>query len=357
MRYINVSSESKSNITAPIALDLKSFTLDQLKEVVRELGWERYRASQIFSWLWQKGINDISQMTNLAKAKRESLKAKYYISQLKLIKSQKANDGTEKFLFALTDNQSIESVYIPELHRKTVCVSTQVGCALGCKICYTGQIGFKRDLKFFEIVDQVLQVQKITGQRLTNVVFMGMGEPLLNLTECEKATEILNSDFGLNIGARRITISTIGITDKIYQFVEFPLQVKLAISLNGTDDKTRNYLMPFTKYYPLKELIKAAKFYTKIKRKRITFEYVLVKRVNDRKEDIARLPRLLKGIPCKINLIPFNPFPGCELKAPTLAEVENFARSLYSKLPAVTIRKSRGSEILAGCGQLSGKYN
>lgn len=336
-------------------IDLKSLTLAEIIELVGELGWEEYRAKQIFTWLWQKGITDISQMANLAKSKRSLLKEKFYISELKLVVSQTAKDNTKKFLFGLADGLNIESVFIPERNRKTVCVSTQVGCALGCRICYTGKMGFKRDLKFFEIADQVLQVQKITGERLTNVVFMGMGEPLLNFAECLKAIELLNSDFGLNVGARKITISTIGITDKIYKLAQFPLQFKLAISLNGTDDKTRNYLMPFTKRYPLKELIEAIRYYTKLKKKRVTFEYVLVKGINDRKEDVVRLRQMLAGFLCKINLIPFNQFPGCELKVPSLAEVERFARYLYPFLPAVTIRKSKGAEILAGCGQLSGK--
>lgn len=337
--------------------NLKSFTLAQLKELVKELDWEDYRATQIFTWIWQKGINDIDQMTNLAKPKRELLKEKYFISQLKLAATQKAKDGTQKFLFTLADNHNIESVFIPETSRKTVCVSTQVGCALGCQICYTGKIVFKRNLRFFEIADQVLQVQKITGQKLTNVVFMGMGEPFLNFDECITAVETLNSDFGLNIGARKITISTVGITDKIYQFAKFPLQVKLAISLNGADDKTRNHLMPITRKYPLKELIEAIRYYTDMKRKRVTFEYVLVKGVNDSIQDAAKLRKLIKDIPCKINLIPFNPFPGCELKSPNKNEVEKFAGILYPGLPAVTIRKSKGAEILAGCGQLSGKLS
>jgi 23S rRNA (adenine2503-C2)-methyltransferase len=336
-------------------INLKSFNLNDLKDLVKELGWEEYRALQIFTWIWQKGINDIDQMTNLAKTKRELLKEKYYISELKFAKTEKAKDNTQKFLFTLMDEKNIESVYIPESSRKTVCVSTQVGCALGCQICYTGQIGFTRNLKFFEIADQVLQVQKHVEQKLTNVVLMGMGEPFLNYEECLKAVELLNSDNGLNIGARKITVSTVGITDKIYQFTQFPLQAKLAISLNGTDDKTRNYLMPATKKYPLKELIEAIRYYTKIKKKRVTFEYVLVKGINNRAQDADKLRRLLKGIPCKINLIPFNPYPGCKLKPPTLAEIESFARNLYTGLPAVTIRKSKGAEILAGCGQLSGK--
>ncbi len=338
-------------------LDLKSLTLNRLKILVKGLNWEDYRAPQIFAWLWQKGITDIEEMTNLAKSKRTILKERTFISQLELLVTQKAKDGTQKFVFELADGNNIESVFIPELGRKTVCVSTQAGCALGCRICYTGQIGFKRNLKFFEIADQVLQGQKLIGQKITNVVFMGMGEPLLNLAECLKAIEVLNLDFGFCIGARRITVSTVGIIDKIYEIARFPLPIKLAVSLNGADDKIRNYLMPITKKYPLNELIEAIKYYTKMKRKGVTFEYVLVKGVNDSVKDATKLRKLIKDIPCKINLIPFNPFPGCELKPPTKNELVNFAGILYPGLPAVTIRKSKGAEILAGCGQLSGKID
>lgn len=338
-------------------IDLKSLTYNQIQALVKSFHWEDYRANQIFTWLWQKGITSIDEMTNLAKSKRALLKEKTFASQLKLLANLKARDHTQKFLFALADGLAIESVFIPEIRRKTVCVSTQVGCPLGCRICYTGQIGFKRNLKFFEIADQVLQVQKLVGQKITNVVLMGMGEPLLNYDECLKAIAILNSDFGLNIGARKITVSTVGIVDKIYEFACFPLQVKLAISLNGADDKTRNYLMPITRRYPLTELITAIKYYTETRKKRVTFEYVLVKTINDRKQDARRLVQLLKNLPCKINLIPFNPYPGCELKPPTNDEVLRFAQILYACLPTVTIRQSKGAEILAGCGQLSGKYN
>ena len=257
--------------------NLKSFTLPELQNLVRESGFESYRAQQIFVWLWQKGITDINLMSNLSKPKREQLRKDYYISALKLIEKKESKDGAIKFLWSLEDNHKIESVYIPDADRKTVCVSTQVGCSLQCKICYTGKIGFKRNLKFFEIVDQVLQIQKLINERVTNVVFMGMGEPFLNYVECLKAAETINSDFGLNIGARRITISTSGIVERIYDFADFPLQVKLAVSLNATDDETRNSLMPINKKYPLKDLFESIRYFTEKKKKRVTFEYVLIK--------------------------------------------------------------------------------
>ncbi|MBS4016491.1 MAG: 23S rRNA (adenine(2503)-C(2))-methyltransferase RlmN [Candidatus Latescibacteria bacterium] len=333
--------------------DLKSLTFTQLAELVKSIGWESYRSQQIYTWIWQKGINDIDLMTNLAKSKREQLACDCFISSLHLIDTKQAKDRARKFLFRLHDQHKIETVFIPETDRKTVCVSTQVGCALGCKICHTAQIGFIRNLKFHEIADQILQVQLLTGERISNVVFMGMGEPFLNYAECLKAIENLNSDFGLNIGARRITVSTSGIVERIYDFADFPLQAKLAISLNAATDQLRNELMPINKKYPLSEIIKAVRYYIEKKKKRVTFEYVLIKGINDRAQDVRALTKLLYGIACKINLIPFNPCPHTKYQSPTLPEMEAFAEKLYPQLPAVTIRKSRGQEILAACGQLA----
>ncbi|MCS7258711.1 MAG: 23S rRNA (adenine(2503)-C(2))-methyltransferase RlmN [candidate division WOR-3 bacterium] len=335
--------------------NLKAYTLEELITELEKFGWEKYRAYQIFSWIWQKGISDINLMTNLSKEKRQVLQSKFYIGSLKVIDQKIASDGTTKFLFELEDGNCIESVFIPESTRKTVCVSSQVGCPLNCKICYTAQAGFKRNLKFYEIADQVLQIQNILGIRVTNVVFMGMGEPFLNYTEVLKAIYLLNSDYGLNIGARKITVSTAGIIPQIYDFSTFPLQVKLAISLNATTDKIRDILMPINKKYPLKELIKAVKHFVKQKNKRVTFEYVLIKEINDTDDDIKRLIKLLKDIPCKINVIPFNPYPKSPFEAPSIKETTAFVNKLYPKLPCVTIRKSKGADILAACGQLACK--
>lgn len=335
--------------------NLKALSLQELSELAEALHWEKYRAQQIFTWIWQKGITDINQMSNLAKTKRQLLLEKYYISQLKFIRAKKSQDHSVKFLFELQDQNRIETVYIPEVNRQTVCVSTQVGCALGCRICYTGQLGFIRNLKSYEIADQILQVQLLTKQRISNVVFMGMGEPFLNYDECLKAIELINSDFGLNIGARKITISTSGIVERIYDFADFPLQVKLAISLNAAYDQLRNKLMPINKKYPLSELMKAIRYYVKKKNKRVTFEYVLIKDINDKEKDIQNLIKLLSEIPCKVNLIHFNPYPNCPYQSPTIKEVEAFAEKLYPHLPAVMIRKSRGQDIQAACGQLAGQ--
>jgi 23S rRNA (adenine2503-C2)-methyltransferase len=372
-------------------IDLKSLELAGLEQFVAGLGWEPYRAKQLFTWIWQKGNSDIDAMTNLAKAKRDALKAKAYISTLKLARRLSSKDGTTKFQFELEDGLGIESVFIPDASRRTVCVSTQVGCVLGCDICYTGQLGFKRNLKLFEIADQVLQVALLVSEghppitpippilsggrsrpakrslehsairnpqsAITNVVMMGMGEPMLNLDEVLKAGEMLNSDLGLKIGARHITISTAGIPQGIRRLADYPKQFKLAVSLNAADDKTRSKLMPINRKYGLDALGEAIQYYVKKTHKRVTFEYVLVHGINDRPEDAQKLMRMLKYVPCKINLIPFNSCPNRDYVAPSLEQVEAFAQVLYPHLPAVTIRRSRGSEIRAACGQLAGKSN
>lgn len=335
-------------------MNLKALDMKGIERVIEDMGLEPYRASQIFKWIWNKGTEDFSQMTDIKKSIREELSKNFSIKGLKLIKVKSSRDGAKKFLFELEDGKLMETVHIPDGKRNTVCVSTQVGCPLKCRICYTGGVPFKKNLKFYEIVDQVLQVEKLLKTRITNVVLMGMGEPLLNYEESLKAVETINSNIGLGIGARRITLSTAGIVPEIYRLAEFPLQIKLAISLNATDDSTRDVLMPINRKYPLKELLKAVRFFTEKKRKRVTFEYVVIKGLNDRKEDIERLPGLLSKIPCKINLIPFNPFPGAKFTSPSKRDMEKLLELLYPRLPCVTIRNSKGSDILAGCGQLVG---
>ena len=399
--------------------DLRSLTFAQLEALCAELGWPRYAAQQIFTWLWQKGVDDIAAMTNLSKERRALLAERYTISPLELLRTLDDEDGTTKFTFRLEDGNVIESVFIPESPRpplapspqplapdpgrRTVCVSTQVGCKLGCTFCYTGRLGFKRDLAWHEIAAQVLAIRQCLGSHksgsapdlsistspfplvsqslashksqgespksspdpafaispspfplITNVVFMGMGEPFLNYDATIEAARTINAENGLGIGARRITISTSGIPDGIKAFTQLPQQFRLALSLNASDDETRSKLMPVNKLHPLKEVMAAMRAYTDARGKRVTFEYVLVDGVNNRDKDVKQLAVLLKGIPCKLNLIPLNPFPGCELQAPTPESVEVFARKLWPLVPAVTVRRSKGASILAGCGQLAG---
>jgi 23S rRNA (adenine2503-C2)-methyltransferase len=374
--------------------DLRSLTLAQLEALCAELGWPRYTAGQIFTWLWQKGVDDIGAMTNLNKERRALLAERYTVGRLEVLRTLDDEDGTTKFTFKLADGNIIESVFIsegprsaltpdprplaPDSGRRTVCVSTQVGCKLGCDFCFTGTLGFKRDLAWHEIASQVLAI----GQRLgsgksqgensksgsapdlsishfpfpliTNVVFMGMGEPFLNYDATIEAAKTINAENGLGIGARRITISTSGIPDGIRAFTKLPQQFRLALSLNASDDETRSKLMPVNRIHPLKEVMAAIRAYTDAKGKRVTFEYVLVDGINNRDKDVKQLAALLKGIPCKVNLIPLNPFPGCELEAPSEQSVDAFAKKLWPLVPAVTVRRSKGARILAGCGQLAG---
>ena len=358
--------------------DLRSLTPAQLEALCAELDWPRYTAQQVFTWLWQKGIDEIAGMTNLSKERRALLAERYSVSRPELLRTLDDEDGTTKFTFKLEDGNVIESVYIPDNDRGTVCVSTQVGCKLGCGFCYTGQLGFKRNLGWHEIAAQVLAVRQHMGSHksqgespksgaapdlfistspfplVTNVVFMGMGEPFLNYDATIEAAKTINAENGLGIGARRITISTSGIPDGIRAFTQVPQQFRLALSLNASDDETRSKLMPVNKLHSLKEVMAAIRAYTDAKGKRVTFEYVLVDGVNNRDKDVKQLAALLKGIPCKLNLIPLNPFPGCELQAPTPESVEVFARKLWPLVPAVTVRRSKGASILAGCGQLAG---
>jgi 23S rRNA (adenine2503-C2)-methyltransferase len=331
---------------------IKAYTYEELQAKVQELGFPKYTAQQLFLWLWQKGVDDFSLMTDIAKKNREILKNHFTSEVLNWERTLESKDGTKKSLFSLLDGKKIESVFIPEEKRKTVCVSTQVGCALGCRFCFTARMGMKRNLKFYEILEQVKEMRRISGP-ITNVVFMGMGEPFLNFAEVMKAVTILNSNFGFKIGQRHITISTAGIVEGIYQLAESRFNVKLALSLNSPRDEIRSFLMPINEKYPIKELMKALKDYTRKKKSRVTIEYVLIKGVNDSEKDAFLLGKILRSLPSKVNLIPFNPFPDTNFLPPSEKEVENFASLLSSSYPyLITIRKSRGSDILAGCGQL-----
>jgi 23S rRNA (adenine2503-C2)-methyltransferase len=359
--------------------DLRSLTPTQLELLCAELGWPRYTAAQVFAWLWQKGVDDIAAMTNLSKERRAHLAEHYSVGQLEPVRTISDDDGTTKFTFKLADGNVIESVYIPDNDRRTVCVSTQVGCRLHCGFCYTGTLGFARDLAWHEIASQVLSVRQQLGSEkpqgespkseaapdfvispfpfplITNVVFMGMGEPFLNFDATIEAARTINAESGLGIGARRITISTSGIPDGIRAFAKVEQQFRLALSLNASDDETRSRLMPVNTLHPLKEVMAAVREYIATKSKRVTFEYVLADGINNRDKDAKQLAALLKGIPCKVNLIPLNPFPGCRLRAPSEQSVEAFARKLWPLVPAVTVRRSKGARILAGCGQLAGR--
>jgi len=334
--------------------NIKDLSLAEMEIFFKELDLEPYRARQVFQWLWQKSVVDFDKMTNLSLDLRKLLAEKFKIEFLNLLKKLKASDGAEKFLWQLEDKAIIESVFIPEPPRKTLCVSTQVGCPLGCLFCATGIIGFKRNLSAFEIAEQVQLVQNSIGEKLTNIVFMGMGEPLLNIENVNEALEIITSSIGLGISQRHITISTAGITEGIKYFLNSNWKMKLAISLNFVDQYKREKYMPITRKNTLEEILKLARAYS-IKKHMVTFEYVLIKDLNDSIKDAQQLLKILKRIPSKINLIPYNDYPDLPYQAPDRKTIEQFRKILFNSNHPVTLRKSKGKEILAGCGQLAGK--
>lgn len=342
-------------------LNLKGLSLEELEKFVLEKNEKKYKAKQLFIWVYKKGETDFLKMTDLSKEFRKRLKENFWISQMKKVKTQKSKDGsTEKFLFELEDKEKIESVLIREGKRATVCLSTQVGCSLNCCFCATGKMGFKRNLSAGEIVDQIIQIKKYLSDRqdashkekITHIVIMGMGEPLLNYKNTIKAIKIIHSELGLGFSAKKITLSTSGIVPEIYKLAGEGLKIKLSLSLNSPFDHKRELLMPINKKYPIKEILKAVKHYAKKTEKRITIEYVLIKDINDSKEDALKLSKIGQGIPCKINLIAYNEIEGLRFEKPDEKKVTDFRDILYPRSPAVTVRKSKGEDIKAACGQL-----
>lgn len=336
--------------------NLKSLSKKELEALVQRFGLPPFRSRQLIHWIYEKRAGSIDEITEFSKDLREDLSRKAYISSLKLLNRQVSADGTEKFLFGLEDGESIESVLIPDKDRLTLCISSQVGCAMKCRFCLTGQLRLRRNLSAHEIVDQVICAGRLIHPRgITNIVFMGMGEPLANF---EEVVEALRRMTGLmKISKRRITISTSGIVPGIFDLwaVGAP-RVNLAISLNATTDGVRNRLMPVNKKYPLKSLLDACRRFPLEPRRRITFEYVMLAGVNDTAEDARRLIRLLKGIPSKVNLIPFNPYKGSSFERPSDETVLRFQKILLDGNLTALIRKSKGQDISAACGQLKAGY-
>jgi 23S rRNA (adenine2503-C2)-methyltransferase len=329
------------------------YSLAEAKEIMAGLGHDDYRGEQIFKWIWQKNVQDFSRMTNISKQLREYLKSTYTIKGLESCRTQQEGMNAQKYLFRLEQGDYIESVYIREGKRRTICVSSQVGCPLGCKFCATGLLDFKRNLYAHEIADQVRAISEAAGEKCTNVVFMGMGEPFLNTDEVIKALLIMSSPLGLCVGRRHTTVSTVGLIEGMEFFLKSPVKVKLAISINFADEEMRKDFMPVTRSNPLPEILRLAKAYSRCK-EMVTFEYVMMKGINDRIRDAMNLIRLLKGIPSKINLIPYNEHPRLSYEAPTEKNLRAFYERLLNSRHTVVIRKSRGQKILAGCGQLSG---
>ena len=347
-------SESTASFQAETRINLLAQDLRSVEELVRRLGWPRYRSRQILRWIHQRRLHDIQGMTDLSQGNRDRLSAIAWVGRFPNCQRILSADGTRKCLVRLDDGLVVESVLIPDDRRLTLCVSTQVGCTFDCRFCLTGTMGLKRNLKPHEIVDQVLTAQDHLdpGERLTNLVLMGMGEPLANFDAVSEAiTRLSNPTWGLAIPVRRMTLSTAGLTPRLKDAAA--LGVNLAVSLNATTDALRARLMPaVNRLYPLEGLLEACRKLPLRQRERLTFEYVLLAAVNDSVQDAKRLTKLLSGIRCKINLIPFNGFPGSTLQRPTEATVSGFQAILRQAKLDVFVRKSRGRDVLGACGQL-----
>ena len=340
--------------------DLTNLSLAQLTQFLVGLGLPKYRGIQVFAWIYRPHVTDFSQMTDLSKELRETLAARTSFDWPRIAETERSKDGTVKYGFKLRDNNYIEAVLIPEEDRNTLCVSTQVGCAMGCEFCLTGAIGFQRNLTPGEIVGQAVRVRDWlldtpgTGAGLNNLVFMGMGEPLANFDNLLVSLDILLEQRGLDFSERRITVSTCGLVPKIIELGE-KTRVNLAVSLHSVDDAIRSKLMPINKKYPVAELLEACRNFPMPKRKRIMFEYILIRGLNDSEADARLLAKKLKGIPCKINLLPYNESAGLPFRRPADETIDLFQQILWDAGYTVMVRSSRGADISAACGQLAGK--
>ena len=336
-------------------LNLIGFSYTHLQEFLLKHGIKPYRAHQIFIWIYHHKLYDFEHMTNLSKSLRALLKEHFYISVPKIRSTTKSQDGSIKYLFELKDGLTIESVWMPTDQRKTLCVSTQVGCRLACAFCITGTMGLERNLSSDEIIGQYLAVNENMPEedQVTNVVLMGMGEPLDNYDATIDAIRLMILPEALRLSSRKITLSTAGQVDLIKKFKNEDLHVNLAVSLNATDNKTREDIMPINKKYPIEDLMNCLRDYPLKPSRRFTFEYVMLGGINDRDEDARRLSKLLHGIPCKVNLIPFNKFAASEFEPPSEERIRTFQQYLLSKNHTVFIRQNRATDILGACGQLA----
>jgi 23S rRNA (adenine2503-C2)-methyltransferase len=339
-------------------VDMKDLTQRGLEDFVSRLGQQKHGAKQLIKWLYQKGATDLHEMTDLPKTLRVMLGRVAFISTLTPNHIEISRDGTKKYLFSLTDGNSVESVLVPNGSRLTLCISTQVGCPVGCRFCLSGSMGFVRNLTTAEILNQILAAQREAGpaRRITNIVLMGMGEPLANYHNTVKAIEMMECDSGFGLSRRRITLSTSGLVPKMERLMATGLRFQLAVSLNAADEDTRSFLMPVNKSHPLKEILESCRKFRLRPRERIIFEYVLIDSINDSPQDALRLVHLLEGIPCKVNLIPFNESPESGFARPDEKKILEFQRVLLDHYITCIIRKSRGGDISAACGQLKGTF-
>jgi 23S rRNA (adenine2503-C2)-methyltransferase len=335
-------------------------SLHELESWVTAKGEAGYRAKQVLRWIYKQRVSRFQEMSDLSESLRESLGNEFGCEPLPCVRQTGSSDSTRKFLFALSDKTFIESVLIPAspalygspADRKTICISTQVGCAFGCKFCASGLEGWTRNLEVGEIVEQILRVESLSGEKVNNIVFMGMGEPLANYEKLLKAIEIINARWGVGIGARHITISTSGVVPRIRELAEQALQVRLAISLHGATDEVRQKIMPINRRFNVASLMDACAYYRQRKRQRITFEYILIDQVNDHLDQAIELSKLASRLEAKVNLIPYNSVEGLSWQRPSEMRQQVFYRTLRKGGIDATIRREKGHDINAACGQL-----
>jgi len=341
-------------------IDIKSLLFNEIQEELCEQGQPSYRAGQITDWLYTKRVESFERMTDLPDQLRTRLAKHFAFDRLEVVRVLGSRDTTRKFLFRLADGDLIESVLIPaspalygaKSDRRTICISTQVGCAYGCKFCASGLEGFSRNLRTSEIVDQILVVERDTAEKIDNIVFMGMGEPLANLQNVMRAIRIINAPWGLGIGARHITVSTSGLAPQIRKLADEPLQIRLAVSLHGATDEVRNQIMPINRRYNAETLLSACDYYVARKKQRLTFEYILIAGVNDSDEQAHILAKHAHRLSAKVNLIPYNTVEGLEWSRPSRNRQEKFLSILREQRVAATLRYEKGHDINAACGQL-----
>jgi 23S rRNA (adenine2503-C2)-methyltransferase len=335
-------------------IDIAELELPELEAALADRGHERFHARQLYRWIYRRGVTEFDRMTDLSRSLRDQLPDAFTLSTPRVLSDERSADGTRKFLLELADHRRVEAVFIPDTPSMTFCISTQVGCAMACDFCLTGKMGLVRNLTAGEIAGQVRVLAAATQllHHPFNIVLMGMGEPLHNYDATMKALRMLHGEHGLNVSPRRVTLSTVGIVPGLERLAREPLMPNLAVSLHATTEEQRTRLVPPNRKYPLADILSACRRFPLKKRSRITFEYVLLEDVNDTPEDARRLVRLLSGIKAKVNLIPLNPAPGIPYERPSDARVDRFAQILADRHVTVSVRKSRGRDIRAACGQL-----
>jgi 23S rRNA (adenine2503-C2)-methyltransferase len=347
-------------VPAADKIEVKSLLLNELQEEIHKLGEPSYRAGQVADWLYQKRVKSFDEMTDLSRHLRAQLAKQFAFSNINVVRVLGSRDSTRKFLFRLTDGNLIESVLIPaspalyggSSDRRTLCISTQVGCAYGCKFCASGLEGFSRNLRPNEIVDQIIAIETATAEKIDNIVFMGMGEPLANFSNLMRAIRIINAPWALGIGARHITVSTSGLAPQIRRLADEPLQIRLAISLHAATDEVRNQIMPINRKYNIETLLSACDYYAGRKKQRLTFEYILIAGVNDADDQAYLLVRHARKLSAKVNLIPYNTVEGLPWSRPSRNRQEKFLSILRGHKIAATLRREKGHDIDAACGQL-----